>query len=208
MMAGAIVDLRRGASKPRSLFREMSPETFWLVCWSVGGLIAMSLVPSKRVDRVFPVIPPLCLLLAAQVARISANQEWRERVYRRSAAALLFSILFTGGYAVAKVISGYRGHRDALVTFGHEVRRETQSHHWRYEAIAGSDEGMLLYLERAHFIQPDRAVDEWNRGNLDALVVPTEEAPNLMRQLHDAALGGLRSAVRKNGGTEYVLIVH
>jgi hypothetical protein len=168
----------------------------------------MSLIPSKRVDRIFPVIPPLCLLLAAQVARISVNQESRKRIYRWSAAALLLSILFTSGYAVAKVISGYRGHRDALVRFGREVRRETQSHHWRYEAIASSDEGMLLYLERAHFIQPDHAVAEWNRGTLDALVVPREEAPDLMRQLHDAALGGLRSAVRKNGGTEYVLIVH
>jgi hypothetical protein len=27
----------------------------------------MSLIPSKRVDRIFPVIPPLCLLLAAQI---------------------------------------------------------------------------------------------------------------------------------------------
>ena len=34
----------------------------------LGGLIVMSLIPSKRVDRIFPVIPPLCLLLAAQVA--------------------------------------------------------------------------------------------------------------------------------------------
>ena len=45
-----------------------SPETFWLVAWSLGGLLVMSFVPSKRIDRVFPIVPPLCLLLAAQVA--------------------------------------------------------------------------------------------------------------------------------------------
>mgnify|MGYP006920623902 CR=1 FL=1 len=33
-----------------------------------GGLIVMSLIPSKRLDRIFPVIPPLCLLLAAQIS--------------------------------------------------------------------------------------------------------------------------------------------
>jgi len=207
MIVLAFVDLRARRWNVRAAFREMSPETFWLVSWILGGLIVMSIVPSKRVDRIFPVIPPLCLLLGPQVGGISSNEEWRERVYRWSAAALLLAILFTSGYAVSKVISGYRGHRDALMTFGHEVRRETQSHHWRYEAIAGSHEGMLLYLERAHFIQPDRAVAEWNRGNLDALVVPIEEAPELMRLLHDAALSRLQSGERKDErGMGYVLI--
>ena len=48
-------------------FREMSPDTFWLLRWALGGFIVMSLIPSKRVDRIFPVLPPLCLLLAVQV---------------------------------------------------------------------------------------------------------------------------------------------
>ena len=36
----------------------MKPATVWLVCWSVGGLLLMSIIPSKRVDRIFPVVPP------------------------------------------------------------------------------------------------------------------------------------------------------
>ena len=68
MIGIAAVGLRSRNWRLRSVFREMSPETFWLLCWSIGGLIVMSLIPSKRVDRIFPVIPPLCLLLAAQVA--------------------------------------------------------------------------------------------------------------------------------------------
>ena len=67
MIGIAAFDLRSRNWRLRSVFREMSPETFWLLCWSIGGLIAMSLIPSKRVDRIFPVIPPLCLLLAAQI---------------------------------------------------------------------------------------------------------------------------------------------
>src|SRR6266566_4758138 len=69
MIAVAILDLRSRRWKIAAAFREMPPETFWLLCWSLGGLLAMSLIPSKRVDRIFPVLPPLCLLLAAQVGK-------------------------------------------------------------------------------------------------------------------------------------------
>jgi 4-amino-4-deoxy-L-arabinose transferase-like glycosyltransferase len=67
MIAIALVELHSRKWRLRSTFVEMSPETFWLLSWSLGGLIVMSLIPSKRVDRIFPIIPPLCLLLAAQI---------------------------------------------------------------------------------------------------------------------------------------------
>jgi 4-amino-4-deoxy-L-arabinose transferase-like glycosyltransferase len=206
MIAIAIFDLasrrwRIGA------FQAMSPQTFWLLCWSLGGLVVMSLIPSKRVDRIFPMVPPLCLLLAAQIGSIFRNEQLRTRVYRWSAVALILSILITGGYTVAKVIFGYRDHRDALVLFARDVRQEAETHHWRYEVVSAKDEGLLLYLRRTHFIKPDRAIAEWNRGNLDALVAPAEKAPALMRALHGAALSQLKSNERKEEqGKRYVLI--
>jgi len=214
MIAMAIVDLRSRESKLRALFREMSPETFWLVCWSLGGLIAMSLIPSKRVDRIFPVVPPLCLLLAAQICGRDAALPRKlsgvgaaRRPYLWVVIALLLSILFTTGYTVAKVVSGYRDHRDALVVFGHEVRHEAALRHWRYEAISGSDEGMLLYLGKTHFIQRKQAISEWNRDALDALVAPAEEGPRLMSELQNASLSPLRPVERKNQrGKSYVLL--
>ncbi len=207
MIALAAFDLASRRWRIGVAFREMSPATFWLLCWSLGGLMVMSLIPSKRVDRIFPVIPPLCLLLAAPIGNIFRHEQLRTRVYRWSAVALILSILITGGYTVAKVIFGYRDHRDALVVFGREVRHEAEVHHWRYEVVSAKDEGLLLYLQRTHFIKPDRAVAEWNGGNLDALVAPTEEASALMRKLHDAALSQLKSNERREGqGRGYVLI--
>jgi 4-amino-4-deoxy-L-arabinose transferase-like glycosyltransferase len=207
IIAVAIADLHSRKWQLRSVFRDMSPETFWLICWSMGGLIAMSLIPSKRVDRIFPIVPPLCLLLAAQIGYVFGNEQLRTRVCRWSAVALLFSIVFAGGYAISRVVSGYRGHRDALVLFGRDVRNETEAHHWRYEVVSAKDEGLLLYLRRTHFIGPDRAIAEWNNGNLDALVTPAEKAPALMRELHNAALSQLRSNERREGrGRSYVLI--
>ena len=200
MIGIAAVGLRSRNWRLRSVFREMSPETFWLLCWSVGGLIVMSLIPSKRVDRIFPVIPPLCLLLAAQVALA--------RVYRWSAIALAFAILFTGGYTGWKVITGYRDHRDALAVFGRNIRHEAEAHHWRYEVVSAKDEGLLLYLRKTNFVKPADAITEWNTGNLDALVASKEKAAVLMRDLQGAALSQLQSNEREqhHQGRGYVLI--
>src|SRR6266581_880285 len=51
----AIIDLRArklDGFKPSSLqggseSKKITPETLWLICWSIGGLVLMSLVPSK-----------------------------------------------------------------------------------------------------------------------------------------------------------------
>jgi hypothetical protein len=222
-------------------FREMSPEAFWLICWSLGGLIMMSLIPSKRVDRIFPVIPPLCLLLAAQVgrrvpcshgslsrpsnagdfdltgqppsldygesSRPVATENFATRIRYWIVVALIFSIFFTGSYTTWKAVAGYRDHRDALAVFGSEVRREAKAHHWRYEVVSAKDEGLLLYLQKTRYIQPDRALAEWNAGSLDALVVSSEKAPGLMPQLRNASLSQLKSNDRRGEqGTGYLLI--
>jgi 4-amino-4-deoxy-L-arabinose transferase-like glycosyltransferase len=203
MIGVAIFDLASRRWKIGAAFREMSPGTFWVLCWSLGGLIAMSLIPSKRVDRIFPILPPLCLLLAARIGTGAALR----RPYL--AIALAFAIFFTGGYTIFKVISGYRDHQDALVVFGRNVRHEAEAHHWRYEVVSAKDEGLLLYLRKTHFIEPDRAVIEWNRGNLDALIASTEKAPALLGELRGASLSSSKSNEgKKEQGRDYVLITH
>jgi len=160
----------------------------------------MSLIPSKRVDRIFPVIPPLCLLLAAQVALT--------RVYRWSAIALAFAVLFTGGYTGWKIITGYRDHRDALAVFGRNIRHKAEAHHWRYEVVSAKDEGLLLYLRKTHFVRPADAITEWNTGNLDALVASKDKTAVLMRDLQGAALSQFQLNEREQNheGGGYVLI--
>jgi len=183
---------RRGNIKP-------SPETMWLICWVVGGLLLMSLLPSKRVDRVFPIIPPLCLLLAAQVRSLTTrHQRWL-------LAATTFAVLFSGIYVGWKVGSGYRDHRDALVRFGREVRHEAAANHWRYGAIASRDEGMLLYLRQTAFTPSTRAVADWNTGKIDALVLSVDDEPGLTPQLQPAPVITRRSPTVPDRGS-YLLI--
>src|SRR6266536_4845754 len=240
LIAIAIFDLSSRRWRIGAAFREMQPGTFWLLCWSIGGLIVMSLIPSKRVDRIFPVIPPLCLLLAAQIGsrwpcshgsvsrllmsadsgltgrppsadygeagRPVATENYATHIYRWTACAIILAILFTGGYATWKVVTGYRDHRDALAIFGRDVRREGETRHWRYEVVSAKDEGLLLYLQKTHYIEPDRAVAEWNAGNLDALVASTEKARALTPQLRGATAQLKLSERTKEQGTGYVLI--
>lgn len=205
----AVFDLASRRWRIGAASQEISSETFWVICWSMGGLIAMSLIPSKRVDRIFPVIPPLCLLLAAQIGGRAGALRRPDAAARRPylLLALVFAILFTGGYTIFKVICGYRDHRDALVVFGNSVCHEAEAHRWRYEVVSAKDEGLLLYLRKKRFIEPDRAIIEWNRGDLDALVASTEKAPALLGELRGASLSGLKSNRReKEEGKDYVLI--
>jgi hypothetical protein len=230
LIAIASFDLASRRWRIGTAFREMSPDTFWLLCWALGGLIVMSLIPSKRVDRIFPVIPPLCLLLAAQVAsylscsygsvsRVSTTVDSdltgrgpvaignrATHIHRWTAVALIVSILFTGGYVTWKTIAGYRDRRDALAIFGRDVRREAEARHWRYEVVSTKDEGVLLYLQKAHYIQPDDAVAEWNAGNVEALVVSMEKAAGLVPQLSGTVSRSKTSERKEEEGTGYVLI--
>src|SRR6266705_2905933 len=184
MLGLAIADLRARRWNIRAAFREISSGTFWLICWSIGGLILMSIIPSKRVDRIFPVIPPLCLLVATQAAGFLNGEKQRARNFRWATAILALAVLFSSGYAASRVVSGYRDHRDALSIFGRRVREEAARNHWRYEAVGSTDEGLPLYLMRPHFLKPEAAVAKWNNREIDALAVPSNQTLDFIRELH------------------------
>ncbi len=191
----AFVVLKWSAEKIRlrQWWQRTSPEILWLVVWSLGGLILMSLIPSKRVDRIFPVVPPFCLLLGALFARVASKEKLRPRVMRWSAIAVVFAFLLCGGYAALKVVDGLRRDRGALVRFGHAVRKEADGHGWQYDVIGGDDEGLLLYLERPRFVSPEEALVRWNAGTIDAVIAPEEERPRLLHDLEGSIPSKLRS---------------
>lgn len=181
-----LLGAREQRLKIRAWLRAMSPETFWLVAWSLGGLLVMSFVPSKRIDRVFPVVPPLCFLLAAQVGEFRRREGLRTVAERFCKIAIVIACLLTTGYAAGRIARGYRQQSDAFATFGSAVRKEAALHGWHYEIVGGEDEGMALYVRRTEFIEPDQAAAEWNSGKLDGLVVPDDELTALLPRLPGA----------------------
>jgi 4-amino-4-deoxy-L-arabinose transferase-like glycosyltransferase len=185
-----------------------APETFWLLAWSLGGLLVMSFVPSKRIDRIFPIVPPLCLLLAAAIAALREKEKLRAIVDRSCAVSIILAVVFTTGYTARKIILAQREHRDAFAVFGRAVVKEAAAHGWRYGVVGGEDEGMLLYVRRTEFLEPDQAAAEWNAGRLEALVVPDDEIEELLPRLQ----GGeprklLTSSPAGHYGKRYFLLV-
>jgi hypothetical protein len=203
MIAIAVLFWSRAKLSLRERWRALAPDTAWLICWSIGGLLLMSLIPSKRVDRIFPIVAPLCLLVASQVAGA-----WRDRRVRNwTAAALVFACLFTSSYAAHRVITGYREDRGALAEFGRAVRNESAQRGWRYEVVGRREEGLLLYLRRTRFLTADDAITRWNAGELDALVAPAEEIPRLLEALAGAPNSAREATITINDQPRrYVLL--
>jgi len=111
----------------------------------------------------------------------------KSRLYRWSAAATGFAVLFTSSYVGWKIITGYRQHRDALVNFGSDVRKLAAAHQWRYAVMNSPDEGLLLYLRLPRFVRQENAVSDWNNNRIQALVVAAPEASDLLGELPEAA---------------------
>ncbi len=156
-------DVRRALSDRAAL---------WLVCWSIGGLIVMSLVPSKRPDRIFPIIPPLCLLLVYFLREMQTSG-WR--VKRLVVISTSIALLLSADYAIYNVIDSYREGDDVLVKFGNRVCDYAQQHALRYAIATSKDEGMLLYLRQPAFIKPHDAQNAWRDGKIDALVLNAQD---------------------------------
>src|SRR5262249_7263255 len=103
-------------------------------------------------------------------------------------------------YVIGKVLSDYRDNANHLEVFSRAVNEQAVAHHWRYEVIGGGaagSEGMLLYLQKLHFIKPDETVQGLKREYLHALVVPKSKISELMRELQKPAISPLRSVDRK-----------
>ena len=188
---------------PRS---QISPEILWLISWALGGILIMSLIPSKRVDRIFPAIPPLCLLLAAQVkflVQTTGAWPWLRRVV---AILIVFSGVFMAGYTATRVVHGYRTDRDVLDKFGSQVRRVARNEGWRYEVLRSPDEGLLLYLQRPRFVTFDQASELWQSGVINSLVTRRSDIGQLA-QLTGLALPPRLEAAKKNEpATAYIFV--
>ena len=199
----AIRDVR---ARGRSWLREISPEMCWLLGWALGGIVVMSLIPSKRVDRIFPALPPLCLLLAAQLNYFAERKHSKLFVHRVVITAILLSVVYAGGYAAARVTQGYRTHRGALDEFGRQVRRTAQTSHLRYEIVRAPDEGLLLYLQRPRFLTFDQAVQRWQAGAINGLVLRESDRFQLA-QLPEVELPPRLSVMKdKDIETKYIFV--
>ncbi len=145
-----------------------NPGTLWLVLWAVGGLIVMTLIPAKRVDRIYPTIPPLALLLVEFAAAI-----WSDRRARIGAGVLsAFGFLFSGGYFLGLIPWGYAVGTPGLVDFAADVRRTaTERGIDEITILRARDESLLLYLDTLRFTEKGEAFEAWRAGTPGAYLM-------------------------------------
>ena len=149
------------------------PDALWLVCWAVGGIVLMSLVPSKRPDRIFPAIPPMCLLLVYVLRETQSLPAWK--TCKIAVGLLATAVAISGAYTVWNLMDARREQEGGLVEFSERVRFFAKQHGLRFAIASGKDEGMLLYLNQTIFAKYRDAEKAWRDGNLDALVLNAQD---------------------------------
>ena len=141
------------------------PDALWLVCWAAGGIVLMSLVPSKRPDRIFPALPPLCLLLVYPLREATAD------LRRAALGCVALAVAISGGYTTWNLTQAYRERGGGLAEFGARVRLFAKQNGFRFAVTNSKDEGMLLYLRQPSFLKFRDAEKAWRDRQLDALVL-------------------------------------
>jgi len=193
-----VIALPAFSANVRRAVRE-NPGLLWLVCWALGGLLLMTFIPSKRVDRIFPVVVPLAVLLPGMVAACRCGV----RVRAWCGASMLAAAAFSGVYFIGIVVMGYRDGNDALVRFGREAAAlAAQSGEGRFAIVGGRDEGLVMYCGLPGTIHRDRAERLWREGYIDALVYPSGKPPAIQNPPAPELESGLRPS-----GENYHLIL-
>jgi 4-amino-4-deoxy-L-arabinose transferase-like glycosyltransferase len=158
------------SANARRAIRER-PEVLWLACWAAGGLLCMTFIPSKRVDRIFPVIPPFCLLLVALVAACQCGR----RIRTWTGAAIAFAVVFWGAYFAGIIWLGYQDKIDHLVVLGKTVRSLAAPA--SPAIVNANDEGLVLYADGGRSLSPESAAQLWDQAKINALLVPESALP-------------------------------
>ena len=162
--------------KEKWLGLKKNPAALWLLCWLLGGLLAMSVVPSKRVDRIFPVIPVAALCLAGMLP-FFLQKRWLQP--RLLTWLMVSAMLGYGIYTGYMVRQGYRNQSDRLVLFGESVQKLCAEKRWNYTLVEGRDEGMLMYAGKLVFDDVKGTALLFKNGSIEAAVVDSKKLTKL-----------------------------
>jgi len=150
-----------GISKPLRNALRNNPALLWCTLWVAGGLVVMTLIPAKRVDRIYPLIPPLCLLII-EITMVLGNQRW-SRV--AGGACMVAALAFSGGYFVGLIPLSYHEKAGNLVAFAgavKDLRAETPT--TPLHIVRARDEGLLIYLNTQRFTSTSDFEKAWDSG--------------------------------------------
>lgn len=149
-------------SKPLRSSVRKNPALLWCVLWVAGGLVVMTLIPAKRVDRIYPLIPPM-VLLVVEIAHVLRAQRMSRIA---TGACILGAIAFSGGYFFGLVPLSYHERTGGLVSMAeavNEIRSDRPD--LPLYLVRARDEGLLIYLNTLRFTPTSAFEKLWDSGN-------------------------------------------
>lgn len=179
------------------------PELLWLVCWTLGSILLMSLIPSKRVDRLYPIVIPATLLLTAMLASL-----WTSPKIRAIATATLFaSILLWTSYFTGLVIWNYNNNTLRIKNLAIDVQTQLEKHNLQHLAVMESnDEGLAMYLGQQQFYDTTETIRGMVDGPFDAVLLPDRRLPRMEKSLGPLDVIWTSPDPGKNEKGHYLLI--
>lgn len=160
----------------RSKLRGNCP-AWWLVCWTLGGIFFMTLLPSKRVDRIYPVLLPAALLVP-----IVFQMAWDIlRVRAFAGLCMLVATVMWGGYYLFIIPEGFFRDDLNLQRVAARFHKLAGENGWQnYSIVSSKDEGMIIYGKGLYFVEPWKAATDLCNGSVDALLVPERHVTEIL----------------------------
>ncbi len=157
-------------------YARANPGAWWLVCWTLGGILFMTLIPSKRVDRIYPVFLPAALLLPHLLLPV-----WKDfRIRAAVGACLLAALGIWGGYYSWLVWDGYRGGNKDLIELREEVQQVLRGQeNSSLGILTARDEGILIYFGDTRFLGTSAAAEALLGGKVRFVLAPGRRVPDL-----------------------------
>ncbi len=192
------------ARRGRELARQR-PEVLWLACWTLGALFVMSLIPSKRTDRIFPVVPPACLWLVSLLAHWKSERFFRWPMRRLLVGCVITAAFFSSIYAGAKVHEARHEDHGGLVRFAKRARVYADQRGWAL-AVAGSrDEGLPMYAGVEQFLSRRKIIGLWRDGAISGVVIAQDRLGKYCKDLPGSRVL-FKSPQSVESGKSYVFV--
>ena len=146
-------------------------DSLWLTWWIIGSFIIMSCVPGKRVDRLYPIIPPACLLMVQMISYTSRKRFQLDNLRTTTTWFLLGSLVVWGAYTAYEVHDRYQHPHNNLIPFGKEVQQLANENQWNVVVVGPDLEEILLYTDQPLFTPAEEAWVKWQSGKANALIM-------------------------------------
>ncbi len=152
----------------------------WLVVWIGVALVLMSLVPNKRVDRIFPIVAPFALLAAQMVAvnSLTGARRWNPRTV--IGTLTICSFLIWGGYTVYWQLDHRNQEKNeelARYSFCQEALGFARTNHMKVAVlgpVSDLNQSLLTYLRCTVPLQRHELAEALSSGH--AVLMPLSAA--------------------------------